>query len=295
RLILRLSEARDQLPSSLFITGVTGHDEKMSFCGGFGDVYRATYNNRTVALKRMRMFESGPDSAKIRLQFCREALVWQSLRHKYILPLIGIDRETFPSFSLVSPWMQHGTILRYLSEHRHHANVEQLLVQVAEGLAYLHSNKIVHGDLRGTNILVSDDWNIYLADFGLSSAIEAHSSVGAIKPSSNRAGSARWFAPELIIPTEFGCDRFVRTPATDVYAFGLVCIELHTGSLPFPEISEDMTVMLKVREGRRPERPRGMSDAFWAIVTPAWAQNYQDRPNMETIITRLSPKHNPIE
>jgi serine/threonine protein kinase len=96
---------------------------------------------------------------------------------------------------------------------------------VAEGLVYLHSNKIVHGDLRGTNILVSDDWNIYLADFGLSSAIEAHSSVGAIKPSSNRAGSARWFAPELIIPTEFGCDKFVRTPATDVYAFGLVCIE----------------------------------------------------------------------
>ncbi|KAJ7440948.1 hypothetical protein FB451DRAFT_992881, partial [Mycena latifolia] len=43
RLILRLSETRDQLPSSLFITGVTSHDERATFCGGFGDIYRASY------------------------------------------------------------------------------------------------------------------------------------------------------------------------------------------------------------------------------------------------------------
>jgi serine/threonine protein kinase len=59
-------------------------------------------------------------------QFCREALVWQTLRHPYVLPLIGIDRETFPSsFCMVSPWMQHGTILKYLSEHGR-ANVEKM-------------------------------------------------------------------------------------------------------------------------------------------------------------------------
>ncbi|KAJ6526554.1 hypothetical protein DFH09DRAFT_1045971 [Mycena vulgaris] len=167
RLIQRLSEACDKLPSSLFITGIVDHDEHPTFVGGFGDIYRASHNGNTVAVKRIRMFSATSDSQRTRLQFCREALVWQRLQHKYVLPLIGIDRESFPSsFCLVSPWMKHGTVLKYLTEHGRD-DLDKMLLQVAEGLSYLHSMNIVHGDLRGTNILVSDDWNACLADFGL--------------------------------------------------------------------------------------------------------------------------------
>ncbi|KAJ7682929.1 hypothetical protein B0H17DRAFT_52384 [Mycena rosella] len=118
RLILRLSEAHDQLPSSLFITGVIDYDDHPTFCGGFGDIYRASHNGSTVAVKRIRMFNASTESQRARVQFCREALVWQRLQHKYVLPLIGIDRESFPSsFCMVSPWMKHGTVLKYLIEH----------------------------------------------------------------------------------------------------------------------------------------------------------------------------------
>ncbi|KAJ6468974.1 hypothetical protein DFH09DRAFT_955405, partial [Mycena vulgaris] len=58
RLILKLSEACDKLPSSLFITGVTQHDEHVAFGGGFGDIYRASYDGKTVALKRIRNFQT---------------------------------------------------------------------------------------------------------------------------------------------------------------------------------------------------------------------------------------------
>ncbi|KAJ7085485.1 kinase-like domain-containing protein [Mycena belliarum] len=221
-------------------------------------------------------------------KFCREALVWQALRHKYILPLIGIDRNSFSSYCLVSPWMKHGTILKYLREHRPHANPDKLILQIAEGLGYLHSKNIVHGDLRGANILVSDDESIRLADFGLSSICEADSTAGILRRSSDRAGSARWFAPELIIPTEFGCEQFARTTASDVYAFGCVCLELHTGKPPFSDVSEEMVVVLKVRDGERPARPSTMSDGLWAVVTAAWAQKFQYRPGIQTIITILS-------
>ncbi|KAF8183782.1 kinase-like domain-containing protein [Mycena galopus ATCC 62051] len=297
RLIIRLSEARDQLPSSLFITGVTNHDEYPTFCGGFGDIYRASFNGSKVALKRMRIFQAGADSPKSRLQFCREALVWQTLCHEFVLPLIGIDRETFPSFCMVSPWMQHGTILRYLSEHGR-ADVDKMLLQIAEGLAYLHSMKIVHGDLRGTNILVSDDWNACLADFGLASVIEDPTSTagGALSSSASHAGSLRWFAPELIAPTFFGCDRFVRTTASDVYAFACVCLELYTGSPPFFDVSPDIAAMLKVIAGERPSRPACMTDNLWDLVTTAWAQSLHDRPGMQQIIesmrTRLDSDDN---
>ncbi|KAJ7828544.1 kinase-like domain-containing protein [Mycena olivaceomarginata] len=248
RLIIRLSEAREQLPSSLFITGVSDHDECPTFSGGFGDVYRASFNGDTVALKRIRKFHASADAPRSRLQVCREALIWQKLRHKNILPLIGIDREMFPSFSMVSPWMKHGNVLRYLSTHGRR-DVENMLLQIAEGLAYLHSVDIVHGDLRGTNILVADDWSIRLTDFGLASAVG-----GRRRHHIHRTrilGQPRG-QPAVL----FECDRVVRTPESDVYAFACVCVELHTGKPPFSGVSPDVAAMLKVVAGETPAATR---------------------------------------
>ncbi|KAJ7778478.1 kinase-like domain-containing protein [Mycena metata] len=190
---------------------------------------------------------------------------------------------------MVSPWMKNGTILKYLSEHGR-ADVEKLLLQIAEGLGYLHSMKIVHGDLRGTNILVSDDWNVCLADFGLTGVIEdvaLSATNGALTSSTNHAGSLRWFAPELMAPTFFGRERFVRTPASDVYAYGCVCLELYTGAPPFSEITPDVAAMLRVVAGERPARPEAMSDELWGLVTAAWAQNFQDRPAIDDVIASM--------
>ncbi|KAJ7742169.1 kinase-like domain-containing protein, partial [Mycena maculata] len=286
-----LSAASDGLPSSLFITGVTDSEDQPTFHGGFGDVYRASYGGKRVALKRIRMFQvnSNSEFKGIRLQFCREALVWQMLQHEYVLPLIGIDRETFSLlFSMVSPWMKHDTVLQYLSHHGR-TDVDRLLLQVAEGLGYLHSMNIVHGDLHGINILVSDDLNVCLADFGLTTIIAA--SIYDIS-SSNHSGSMRWMAPELLQPSMFGCDRFVRTPTSDVYAFACVCLEaspfncsLHTGRPHFSDITLDVPVIFKVIAGERPARPEtSMPPNLWALVTAAWVERFRDRPDIETIV-----------
>ncbi|KAJ7501742.1 kinase-like domain-containing protein [Mycena galericulata] len=113
----------------------------------------------------MRHFLRGEESRRVRLKFCREALVWKDLRHPYILSFIGIDRDNFPpSLCMVSPWMEHSTVLNYLKEHGY-AHVNRLLFKIAQGLEYLHSHNIVHSDLRGSNILINDDWSACLADF----------------------------------------------------------------------------------------------------------------------------------
>jgi hypothetical protein len=50
-----------------------------------------------------------------RQMFCKEALIWRQLRHPYILPFIGIDAETFrPFLCMVSPWLPHGNVLKYM-------------------------------------------------------------------------------------------------------------------------------------------------------------------------------------
>ncbi|KAJ7224795.1 kinase-like domain-containing protein [Mycena rebaudengoi] len=296
-MILKLSEACDKLPSSLFITGVSGRDHDATFGGGFGDIFQASYGGKTVALKRMRTFHRGPELRRIRLQFCREALIWQDLKHPYILPMLGIDRESFPSsLCMVSPWMENGTVLNYLEEHGR-KDVDRLLWEVAQGLEYLHSRNIVHGDLRGANILITQDWYACLADFGLTSFTD----TTAATSTSHQAGTARWMAPELIAPDHFGI-RYRRTPASDVYAFACVCLELYTGQPPFADIRE-MGVVLKIVQGERPTRPATtppMSDALWNYVNTWWAENPTTRPTIEVVVrtvakTQPSDHTNPIE
>ncbi|KAJ7875387.1 kinase-like domain-containing protein [Mycena olivaceomarginata] len=283
RIIRKLSESCDKLPSSLFIVGVNGRDEHPSFGGGFGDIYRASCGDQRVALKRMRYFIRGSDLRRIRLKFCREALVWKDLHHPNILPFLGIDRDSFPSsLCMVSPWMEHGTITNYLKTHGYE-NVDKLLYEIAQGLEYLHFRNIVHGDLRGANILITQDWSACLADFGLSIFSDATSTT-----STNRGGSLYWMAPELLDPDSFGL-KFVRTPATDVYAFGCVCFELYTDRPPFSSLPEP-AALLKVLKGERPERPsdpRTMSDALWQHVTEFWAQSPDARPPTRSVVQKM--------
>ncbi|KAJ6476265.1 kinase-like domain-containing protein [Mycena sanguinolenta] len=284
RIIRKLSALCDKLPSSLFIVGVTGQDEHPTFGGGYGDIYRASYGNQRVALKRMRHFLRGSDLRRMRLKFCREALVWKDLHHPNILPFLGIDADSFPSsLCMVSPWMEHGTVLNYLKSHGH-TNLDKLLYEIAQGLEYLHSRSIVHGDLRGTNILIKEDWSACLTDFGLSILSDATSTM-----STNRGGSIYWMAPELLDPDRFGV-KFARTPATDVYAFGCVCLELYTERPPFSNVSET-AALLKVLNGERPERPPGppaMSDTLWQLVTEFWAENPTTRPSTQYVVQAMT-------
>ncbi|KAF7370865.1 Kinase-like protein [Mycena sanguinolenta] len=284
RIIRKLSALCDRLPSSLFISGVTGQDEHPTFWGGYGDIYRASYGNQHVALKRMRHFQPGSDLRRKRLKFCREALVWKDLHHPHILPFLGIDANSFPLFlCMVSPWMEHGTVLNYLRTHGH-AYLDKLLYEIAQGLEYLHSRNVVHGDLRGANILIKEDWTACLADFGLSILSDTTSTA-----STNRGGSTYWMAPELLDPDRFGIP-FARTPATDVYAFGCVCLELYTGRHPFWNVPET-AALLKVINGERPERPPGppaMLDTVWQHVTEFWAQDPSTRPSAQSVVQAMA-------
>ncbi|KAJ7495404.1 kinase-like domain-containing protein [Mycena latifolia] len=243
------------------------------------------YQGRPVALKHMRMFQS-TDQRDMRRKFCREALVWQRLRHLYIVPLIGIDTESFPSsLCMVSPWMKNGTVIKYLSGIGK-SNRQATIREIAQGLAFLHEQNVVHGDLRGSNILVDDDGHACLTDFGLTVLSDATATQ-----TPNGAGSVPWMAPEMLNPTAFGLLNPARTPASDIYAFGCVCLELFTGYPPFHEaILFDASLILKVIEGVRPIRPAGdlISDKVWSIMQKCWAHIFADRPTIPDIVLELA-------
>ncbi|KAJ7933025.1 kinase-like domain-containing protein, partial [Mycena leptocephala] len=158
----------------------------------------------------------------------------------------------------------------------------------AQGLAFLHLQNIIHGDLRGGNVLIDDREHAQIADFGLATVTDA--TGGAT--STTQRGSLRWMAPELL-DHEL---EFKRTKASDVYAFACLCIEIYMGEQPFPSIQPDVAVVFQVRDEMRPRRPsssglpdgaRVMSDRLWAILEACWAHKPSDRPDMGTVLERL--------
>ncbi|KAJ7741397.1 kinase-like domain-containing protein, partial [Mycena maculata] len=287
KMIQQLSAISDEFPPSLFLSNIMRHDERPTFGGPFFNVYKATYHRKTVALKVMRIFLRGSDLHRFRLLFCQQALIWQHLCHRNVLCFIGIDRESFaPSIGMVSPWMEHGNVLQYLNEHGR-GNVNNIvgLLDIANGLQYIHSSGIVHGDLRGANVLIDDEPKACIADFGLTQLSDF-----SLKHGGERAGSLHWMAPELIDPDSFGVQP-LPSFASDVYAFGCVCVELYTGQPPFTNIS-DVKVISMIMAGRHPEWPFStnpiMTNALWQLVIECRGRDYAARPAIEDIVQRLS-------
>ncbi|KAJ7170995.1 kinase-like domain-containing protein [Mycena filopes] len=278
RLIVQLSEVSDLLPSVLGIHGVD-NVKPTALGGAFGDIYTADYQGQHVALKRLRFFQAeGDESHKIRQKFRREALIWKNLEHDYVLPFLGVDSETFPEFlCMVSPWMERGS-LTSRSGIPGEGAIPTLMYEIAAGVQYLHSQNIVHGDLRGANILLDDQGHARLADFGL--AVFADDPLAPTK----RGGSLRWMAPELIHPQSCRLDIFQRTFASDMYAFGCVCLELYSGRPPFYDVASDGELLLKVIKGDRPEFPTTAPMWCAQMAAKCWAHHPLDRPGIGTII-----------
>ncbi|KAF9070167.1 kinase-like domain-containing protein, partial [Rhodocollybia butyracea] len=289
RFLINLSKRSTNLPASMFIDGVTSVKDKNSYGGTFGDVYRSTYNGKHVALKRLRHFQQA-ESHRIYKKFCQEALIWQRLSYKFILPFLGIDAENFPRQPcMVSPWMVNGTIIQFLKRNPK-ANIDKLLriykyeLDHNPGINYLHSQNIVHGDIKGGNILIDENGQPRLADFGLTIFADA-----TLHNTTDQGGTLRWMSPELLYPLP-GIESYKRTTASDMYAYGCLCIEVYTGRVPFADIRAEILVLEQVLKGERPERPsepNAMTDELWNLVNACWQHDRSGRPQIGLVVDHL--------
>ncbi|KAF8598264.1 kinase-like protein, partial [Ceratobasidium sp. AG-I] len=93
-----------------------------------------------------------------------ELHVWSKCTHSYVQELLGVARVRDQT-AMISRWLEHGNLPEYLKNHPA-ADRCQMCVQIAEGLTYLHGRGIVHGDIKGGNILVAEDHTPKLTDFG---------------------------------------------------------------------------------------------------------------------------------
>ncbi|KAF8515358.1 kinase-like protein, partial [Hysterangium stoloniferum] len=214
----------------------------------------------------------------------REYLVWSSMSHPNILQCLGYLYDFGPESqhelpALISPWMSNGTVMSYI---KCWPAVDRLplIFGIADGLAFLHDHNpsIIHGDVRGGNILVSDQGIPCLSDFGLSRILG--DSVG-LTTSSDVGGSLRWMSPELFQDKKID-------EQSDVWAFGMTVIEILTQRRPYAEILLYPAAMYKIIKGEIPQRPDrttapGLTEKLWSVCRQCWDSNPKKRPAMRDI------------
>ncbi|KAG6331234.1 hypothetical protein ID866_7856 [Astraeus odoratus] len=200
--------------------------------------------------------------------FLEEVHTRSKLQHENILPVMGITFEFNCTVSIVEPWSAIGNAHDYVQDPG--VDPRPLIYGISRGLQYLHNHHngpIVHGNLKGTNVLMSDDGVPLLTDFG---------------SSSRQVGSLRWLAPEVI-------DYHNGTPAADVWAFGMTALELFTRRVPYADVRMAIAIIVSITRGP-PERPSDevahyrMTDEWWALLRRCWEVDPKKRLNASAIV-----------
>lgn len=261
--------------------------------GEHADVWEGKMNNKKVAVKILRGGSSGnPEfQAKFRKRLEREARIWLSLKHPNVAEFYGLAFNIGHMPALILAFYGNGTVVEYAKNKDNDVRVE-VVTQVAQGLEYLHGMSVVHGDLRGSNILVDADERPRICDCGLAFIIEP-SEFTSIKT----AGPCRWTAPEIMSPPEDATSvnsTALFTEESDIYAFGMTTLEIFTGQIPFNERRNDSSVIFAVLGGGRPVLPASIKErkSLARLVQECWDQEPGRRPTSRAVTEKLLSEKN---
>ncbi|KAJ7656494.1 hypothetical protein DFH06DRAFT_472356 [Mycena polygramma] len=259
--------------------------------GGYGDVYKGTYDGKAVAVKSFRIrLDQRQVWPELDGKMCREALTWKHLDHPSLLPFLGVVVHPEHGFkSPVSPWCERGNISAYLRAGHRLPSIEKSLYQLASGIRYMHDENVVHGDLTGNNLLLTDGYDIQICDFGLWKWDETTFVTGG----SRAAGTLRYMAPELF--GSGGAEPTRPSRASDVFAFACLALEMCTAKIPFDQY-QDIIIPSKVMAKERPSPPDGqiIPNYLWKLIEACWAHDSATRPSMGNVVSRMQDWGRPL-
>uniref|UniRef100_A0A1J3DJW7 non-specific serine/threonine protein kinase n=1 Tax=Noccaea caerulescens TaxID=107243 RepID=A0A1J3DJW7_NOCCA len=194
--------------------------------GGFGTVFKGKWEDRDIAVKRV-----SEKSHQGKQEFISEITTIGNLNHRNLVKLLGWCYER-KEYLLVYDYMPNGSLDKYLSlQDRSRSNLtwetrKSIIKGLSQAVEYLHNGcdkRILHRDIKASNVMLDSDFNAKLGDFGLARMIQesqmTHHSTKAI------AGTPGYMAPETFLNGR-------ATVETDVYAFGVLMLEVVSGKKP---------------------------------------------------------------
>eukprot|EP00903_Cladosiphon_okamuranus_P015102 g13969.t1 len=273
--------------------------------GGFGQVYLADYNGHNVAAKVQHIFHGlgrqgdgdmlkGPrrdqsDAVRESTQrkaFLRELEAMIRLRNPHIVNVHGAITSLPDRLVLVLELLSGGDLrnmLRSAEEPLPEEQCRQIFRDICTGMAFLHSKKTVHGDLKSANILLDGRGRAKIGDFGTSRWTQnTEQSTGLATYTATAGPSApisfAWTAPEV-------WDKKGNSKASDVYSFGMVAWEVLTRQTPWADQAQPRDIYLRVViHGDRPTIPVDCPADIAAMLGGCWTQEPDERPTFRALL-----------
>jgi len=215
-------------------------------------------------------------------------------KNKNIVNLLGACTRNESLFAIIE-YCPHGDLKNFLkskrscysgewattlyeqTDHLTLGDLSSIAYQIAKGMAFLHSKKLVHRDLATRNILLGEDYCVKISDFGLARNISLDDNylktTGGLLP-------VKWMSPESLI------DRVYNTK-TDVWSFAITLWEVFTlGGTPYPGIPVE-TLFDYIHDGNRMTQPEICPMEMFNILTQCWSQNPSDRCEFPIVVNQI--------
>ncbi|CAH2985684.1 unnamed protein product [Chilo suppressalis] len=266
--------------------------------GEFGKVVKAQCvgilkpgQSSVVAVK---MLKEGHTDAEMMALVSEMEMMKMIGKHVNIINLLGCCTQDGPLYVIVE-YAPNGNLREFLRNHRpgnryesdiQSPNEKKILTQkdlvsfsyqVARGMEYLASRRCIHRDLAARNVLVSDEFVLKIADFGLAKDVQSHDYYR--KRTEGRL-PVRWMAPESLYHKLF-------TTQTDVWSFGVLLWEIMTlGGTPYPSVPGQYMYQ-HLSAGHRMEKPPGCSLEIYMLMRECWSFAPGDRPSFTELVEDL--------
>ena len=256
--------------------------------GGMANVYLGYDNilDRNVAIKVLRGDLSNDE--KFVRRFQREALSASSLAHPNIVEMYDVGEDDGLYF-IVMEYVE-GKTLKQLLKKRGSLTLSEaidIMLQLTDGMSHAHDSYIIHRDLKPQNIMIKDDGQIKITDFGIAMALNSTQ----LTQTNSVMGSVHYLPPEQASGKG-------STIKSDIYSMGIIFYELLSGSLPF---RGDNAVEIALKHMRDPlpslrEDNSSIPQSIENIILKATAKNpknrYDDARSMhQDLLTALDDEH----
>ncbi|XP_072043457.1 uncharacterized protein [Amphiura filiformis] len=242
--------------------------------GAFGTVNRITFK---------KPFKGYTEAAAKSVYSLREeeVVIMRQLHHRHIVALLAFYKKG-PLNMIILEYATNGSLHDYLSDQSKPLPDDLKLKwmrEAASAIEYLHSLNFLHRDIKANNCLLCADHVLKLCDFGLACAIHHSQSSSSIR------GTYRYMSPEIHKGNERG--KGVYSKPGDIYAYGMLMLEIYTRELPFVGM-EWQTLVFRVCGGEQPAIPESCPESLSDLMRQCWSMDLKRRPTIEDVIKVLS-------
>ncbi|GLJ25927.1 hypothetical protein SUGI_0497020 [Cryptomeria japonica] len=261
--------------------------------GSYGAVSCATWLGERVAVKNVQANRD---------VFKQEVNLQAGLRHPHILPLFGYSFNLDNGECYMVMELAKANLRTYISKQGRNLMLESkldIMLQIAEGMKYLHSKELMHRDLKIENVLIQwkeipafqDAQSVHakLSDFGLArTKFDGDNSL--FRTQNVGVGTSFWKAPEVLresSATDYH-EREDFSPKADVYSFSMIFYEVLTGKIPFQDAPPNLlNFRAKVLDGKRPDLHGDYSEYLTCYIKRCWDATPEKRPSFADICNML--------